>query len=74
MDIGKNVDSEVSFDTGPSRRKVLLKDFIFKYSIWFILVAVYLVFHALTGKFLSSTNLLNIIYHGSVLGVVAIGE
>ncbi len=74
MSIGKNIASKAGSDTDLRGRKVLLRRLIFRHSIWFILVAVYLVFHALTGKFLSPTNLLNIIYHGSVLGVVAIGE
>lgn len=56
------------------KRGLFLRQILFKYSIWFILIGVYLVFYAFTPKFLSFTNVMNILYHGSVLGVVAIGE
>jgi len=56
----------------PKRQK--FKKILLKHSIWFVLIGVDTVFFLLTDRFFTTTNLLNIIFHGTVLGVVAIGE
>jgi len=50
-----------------------IKNVFLKSSIWFILFFMFLIFYVLTDKFLTISNLINILFHGSVLGVIAIG-
>lgn len=51
-----------------------LREILLRGSIWFILVGVFLVFSAFTSKFFTFSNLINILFHGAPLGVMAIGE
>lgn len=64
--IFRRVEKEKLRDVG----RVIILD----YSIWIVLFGVVMIFSVLTNRFLTSTNLLNILLHSSVLGVVAIGE
>jgi len=45
-----------------------------KGSTWFIFIGAFLIFSALNRKFFSFSNLMNILFHGAPLGVMAIGE
>ena len=51
-----------------------IKTIFIRHSIWFVLIGVNIIFFFLTERYFNPNNLLNILFHGSVLGVVAIGE
>lgn len=42
--------------------------------IWLLLLAVIVLFSALTDRFLTTTNLINILLHAAVLGIMVIGQ
>ena len=52
-------------------KKIL--SFILNNLIWFLLLLVIAFFSAVTGKFLTITNLINILLHAAVLGMLSIG-
>ena len=58
--------------SAPKRHK--FKRIFLRHSIWLVLIGVDVTFFLLTDRFFTTTNLLNIVFHGSLLGVVAIGE
>lgn len=47
---------------------------ILDYSIWLVLLGIMVILSLLTSRFLTSVNLINILLHSSILGVVVIGE
>lgn len=51
-----------------------IKTIFIRHSIWFVLIGVNIIFFFLTERYFNPNNLLNILFHGTVLGVVAIGE
>jgi ribose/xylose/arabinose/galactoside ABC-type transport system permease subunit len=48
--------------------------FLLNNLIWFLLVAVFVFFVLTSKRFLTTANLINILYNGSVLGVLVIGQ
>jgi ribose/xylose/arabinose/galactoside ABC-type transport system permease subunit len=51
-----------------------LREILLRGSIWFIFIGIFLIFSALTSKFFTFSNLINILFHSAPLGVMAIGE
>jgi len=47
---------------------------VLDYSIWIVLFGIMMSLSLLTSRFLTSVNLMNILLHSSILGVVVIGE
>ncbi len=55
-----------------SRRSYI--PWIFENFIWFILIGILILFSLISDRFLTPTNLINILVHASVLGIMVIGK
>ncbi len=69
--------SNIAVDTGVSRRTVLdtrIRDFVLDNIIWFILIGMCIFAYFLNPVFLTKRNILNLLVHFSVLGVLTIAE
>ncbi|MCD6318627.1 ABC transporter permease [Candidatus Aerophobetes bacterium] len=54
--------------------KNVVRIIVLDYSIWIILFGIVMILSSLTSRFLTTVNLMNILLHSSILGVVVIGE